>query len=315
MNSVLPPSAGCKVPIGQIAAGLIAVAAAIWTAPATAQVALIVNGEPITVYDIEQRSKLTQLSTRKQPARQDVINELIDDKLKLQIGKRYGLEVGASEVDNTFANIGRRMRQSPEEFAKSLERAGVNPNTLKARLQADIAWNQIVRGKFAARLQVGEKDILNALGSKNPEGEDFGYEYTLRPILFVVARGAPESLAETRKREAEAFRNRVQSCDEAISYARAMRDVVVREQIHRNSADLSPQLRTVLDNVPIGKLTPPEVTQGGVEVFALCGKVRTTSETPGKREARDEIFQERFQVQAKRYLKELRQGAMIEYKK
>ena len=37
-----------------------------WT-PANAQVVVMVNGEPITNYDIEQRSKLMMLSTHKPP--------------------------------------------------------------------------------------------------------------------------------------------------------------------------------------------------------------------------------------------------------
>jgi len=53
--------------------------------PARAQqVVVMVNGEPITNFDIEQRSKLTMLSTHKMPERQDVINELIDEKVKVR---------------------------------------------------------------------------------------------------------------------------------------------------------------------------------------------------------------------------------------
>ena len=40
-------------------------------------VAVMVNGEPITDYDIEQRSKLNFLTTHQQANRQDIINELI----------------------------------------------------------------------------------------------------------------------------------------------------------------------------------------------------------------------------------------------
>ena len=39
-------------------------------------VAVMVNGEPITDYDIEQRSKLNFLTTHQQANRQDVINGL-----------------------------------------------------------------------------------------------------------------------------------------------------------------------------------------------------------------------------------------------
>lgn len=41
-------------------------------------VAVMVNGEPITNYDIEQRAKLNFLTTRKPQPRQETINELDD---------------------------------------------------------------------------------------------------------------------------------------------------------------------------------------------------------------------------------------------
>lgn len=298
-----------------LAAALLLATFWLGAAPAHAQVVLLVNGDPITGFDIEQRGRLIKLSTHKDPPRQDVINELIDEKLKVQVGKRYGLDIPASEVDTAYANIARRMRASPEQFSKSLESSGVNPVTLKSRLRADIAWGQIVRGKFATSLQIGEKDVINALDSRKTEGEDVGYDYTLRPILFVVPRGASEAIIEARKKEAEALRMRFQSCDEGVAFVRGLRDVVARDIIHRNSSDLSPQLRGILDGLAIGKLTNPEVTQGGIEMFALCAKDRTTAETPGKKEVRDQLFSKRFDEQAKRYLAELRRGAMIEYKK
>ena len=50
----------------------------------------------------------------------------------------------------------------------------------------------------------------------------------------------------------------------------ALPDVAVRETITRQSADLGQQQRDVLNNTPVGRLTPPEVTPQGVEVFAVC---------------------------------------------
>ena len=47
-------------------------------------VACMVNGDPITNYDIEQRTKLNFLTTHKQSDRQEVINELVDEKLKIK---------------------------------------------------------------------------------------------------------------------------------------------------------------------------------------------------------------------------------------
>ena len=73
-------------------------------------VAVMVNGEPITHDDIDQRSKLTFLTTHKQPSRQDVINELIDEKVKIREGKKFGVDPAASDIDQSFASMASRMR-------------------------------------------------------------------------------------------------------------------------------------------------------------------------------------------------------------
>src|SRR5262249_59755246 len=59
------------------------------TAANAQQVVVIVNGEPITALDIEQRSKLILLSTHKAPARQEVLDELINEKLKVKEAKKF----------------------------------------------------------------------------------------------------------------------------------------------------------------------------------------------------------------------------------
>jgi peptidyl-prolyl cis-trans isomerase SurA len=136
----------------------------------------------------------------------------------------------------------------------------------------------------------------------------------LRPVLLIIPRGSPDSAIELRRKEAEALRSRFQSCDEGIAFARQLKDVAVREPIVRSSADLSPQLREVLDALAVGKLSTPETTQQGIEMFALCGKKQTKADAPGLKELKDEMYSEQFQAHAKRFLKELRSTAMIEYK-
>jgi peptidyl-prolyl cis-trans isomerase SurA len=170
-----------------------------------------------------------------------------------------------------------------------------------------------VRGRFQQSLQIGEKDILTAMESK-PD-DTVGYDYTLRPILFLVPTGSPEAFIDGRKREAEALRGRFQGCEEGIAFARLLKDIAIRDQVVRSSADIPEELRKVLDGVEVGKLTPPEVTKFGVEMFAMCAKKESAADnTPGKRKVRDTIANERYEQRSKQYLQEIRRGAMIEYK-
>jgi peptidyl-prolyl cis-trans isomerase SurA len=299
---------------GVLASAILVLLAAL--APATIafaqQVVVIVNGEPITALDIEQRSKLNELSTHKKPARQEVLDELINEKLKVREARKWGLEVPNSEVDAAYASMATRMRRTPEQLTQELAKAGVNTATLKARIRADIAWPQLVRGRYQASLQIGEKDLLTAMDSKT---DDTGFDYTLRPILFLVPSGSPEGFVDGRKREAEALRGRFQNCEEGIAFARALKDVAVREQVIRSSADIPAELRKVLEDIEVGRLTPPEVTKFGVEMFAICAKKASTADnTPGKRKAREAIMTERFEQRSKQWLQELRRSAMLEYK-
>src|SRR5262249_12305025 len=66
--------------------------------PAMAQVVLFVNGDPVTNLDIEQRGKLVQLTLRRTAPRQELIDDIINDKLKIQVGKRFRIDVTDSDV-------------------------------------------------------------------------------------------------------------------------------------------------------------------------------------------------------------------------
>ena len=283
--------------------------------PSQAQtVACMVNGEPITNYDIEQRSKLDFISTHKPPLRQEVIDELINEKVKIREAKKFGVDPSASDIDQSFAGMSSRMHVTPDQLAKSLESQGIRPDTLKARLKAEMVWTSLVRGRYKESLQVGEKDVAAAVqatgGGEKPETESF--EYQMRPIVLIVPRGSAQAAMEARVKEAEALRSRVQTCEEANAFFKTMQSAAIRETVTKTSADIPPVLREVLDKTPLGHLTAPEVTKQGVEMVALCGRKPTTVDTPRKKEIRDKMFVEKYEAKSKAYLEEVRKAAMIE---
>jgi peptidyl-prolyl cis-trans isomerase SurA len=279
-------------------------------------VAVMVNGEPITNYDIDQRTKLNFLTTHKPAVRQQVIDELIDEKVKIKEGKKFGVDPTATDIDQSFAAMSSRMRTTPEALAKSLESQGVRPETLKARMKAEMVWTSLVRGRYKESLQVGEKDVAAAVQVKGGEDkkEAESFEYQMRPIVLIVPRGSAQSAIEARVKEAEALRGRVQTCDEANAFFKSMQNAAIRETVTKTSADIPAVLREVLDKTTIGHLTAPEVTKQGVEMVALCGRKPTTVDTPMKKEIREKMYAEKYEAKSKSYLQEVRKAAMIEYR-
>ena len=285
--------------------------------PSHAQtVAVMVNGEPITDFDIAQRIKLDFLTMHKQPNRPDVVNELIDEKVKIREAKKYGVDPGSSDIEQAYAQMASRMRISPDQLSKSLESQGVRPDTLKSRIKADMVWTSLVRGRYKERLQVGETDVAAAVkaegGGETQQADAF--EYRMQPVVLVVPKGASPAAMESRKKEAETLRAKVQTCDEANAYFKSMPNAAIRDTVVKTSADIPAVLRKVLDDTPIGHLTPPEITKQGVEMVALCERKPTTIDTPKKKEIRDKLYAQKYETTSKSYLQEIRREAMIEYR-
>jgi len=292
--------------------------------PSHAQtVAVMVNGEPITDFDIEQRTKLDFLSTHKASTRQQVIQELIDQKLKIREAKQYSVDPGSSEVDAAFGQMAGRMRLSSDQLSKMLESQHIRPDTLKQRIKGEMVWAALVRGRYKESLQVGEKEVNAAAGAPGEvkdEKDDKdktdteSFEYKMQPIVLIVPKGSPPAAIELRRKEAETLRGRIQTCDEANALFKSMQNAAIRDAVVKTSADMPPALREVLDKTPIGHLTEPELTKQGVEMVALCSRKPTTVDTPRKKEIRDKMFNDKFEAKSNAYLQQIRKAAMIEYR-
>jgi peptidyl-prolyl cis-trans isomerase SurA len=279
------------------------------------QVVALVNGIPITQLDVDQRTKLEQMSTQKPPPRQQVLNELIDELLEIHEAKKFEIEVPDSEVQRSYASVGDRMGLDPQKLTEILARAGASEATLKARLRAQLAWTALIRGRFKASLEIADTDVESQLHLHDTdEKKSVGYEYTMRPIVLIVPTGSPAAAFEARKREADALRTRFTDCNVGITFARALNEVAVRDQVIKFSADLPEQSRAIVDGTEVGHLTPPETTNEGVQMFAVCSKRETKTDTPEKKQIREQMFEKKFGAKAKRYMQEIRSQAMIEYK-
>ena len=259
----------------------------------------MVGGEPITSLDIEQRTKLNFLTTRKQMPRQEILDELINEKVKIKEVKRFGVDPSASDVDQAYTGMSQRMRLSPDQLTKSLESQGVRPETLKARLKAEMVWGSLVRGRFKESLQVGEKDVAAAAQQSGEPTQTEAFEYKLQPIVLIVPRGSAPAAIEQRRKEAESLRERVQTCEQANSYFKSMQNAAIRDAIIKTSADIPGPLRELLDKTPVGRLTPPEITKQGVEMVALCERKPTKVDTPKKREIREKMYAQKYEANRK----------------
>src|SRR5262249_55733420 len=254
--------------------------------------------------------------THKQSSRQEAISELIDEKVKIKEAKKFGVDPGVSDINEAYSQMSQRMRVTPDQLSASLEKQGIRPETLKQKIKADMVWGSLVRGRYKERLQVGEKDVAEAVKAEGSEGQKTSdaYEYRMQPVVLIVPKGSAPSAVELRKKDAETLRSRIETCEQANQYFKTMPNAAIRETVIKTSAEIPAPLRKVLDETPIGHLTPPEVTKQGIQMVALCARKPTTIDTPKRKEMRDKMYAQKYETTSKNYLNDIRKAAMIEYR-
>lgn len=280
-------------------------------APARAQVAALVNGEPITALDITERQKLHRNSGKQNITRKEILEELIEHKLKLQIAKRASIEPTDTEVNRAFASMATRSGRSPAQFEQALQQGGIDVSRLKARVKADLAWHQYVQAN-AGNIIVRDADLVAAMNARGQNMQLKSTQYTMQQVIFVVRRNAPDSLRATRAKEAESLRARVTSCGQVSALAGEYKEVVVKQPVRRLSSDLSTSLQKLLETLPDGRMTPPEITANGIEVVAICDRREVPADISSNRDLRNELLGKRLESYEKRILDKMRQTSIIQ---
>lgn len=298
----------CAVVAAALAGASLLMAAA---SPAQAQrLVVMVNGEPVTSYDIAQRQRLFQLLERKNLSEKQALDELINDRIKMQQARRLQSDLDEKDIDKMYAGVAERSGRTVEQLTASLGQSGLDARTFKQKLAADYIWSQYVRSR-SGNVTVRDADVVAALQKRGTTAVP-ATEYVLRPIVFVVPRVSGNHSA--RLAEANALRSRFTSCESGMEMIKGLKEVVTRPQVLRLSSDMPPALRQILDKTEVGRLTPPEVTQTGIETFAICEKRQVRGESAQKREIKDELTTTQFAAESKKLLDELRKSSLIQYR-
>ena len=133
-------------------------------------IAAVVNDQPITTLDVRDRMRLIISSAGVQPTEEmlariqdQAIRGLVDETLQLQQAAEFDLEVEEAEVDDAIADIATRSGATVQEVEDDLAASGIDINTLRQQVKAEIAWQILVSGRYRSRIRISDQQIETAL--------------------------------------------------------------------------------------------------------------------------------------------------------
>ena len=136
------------------------------------RVAAVVNDDIISVHDLDQRMKLVLLSSNlpdtvesRSRVLPQVIRRLIDERLELQEAEKQKITVDTSEISQALANIERQNNMPKGAMEPMLRSRGVDPETLRQQMRADIAWSNVVREELSRDIHIGDDAVNTRLAN------------------------------------------------------------------------------------------------------------------------------------------------------
>ena len=129
-----------------------------------------VNDDAITDFDIQQRvlfairtTGLQDSPDLRQRMAAQMLRQMIDERLQIQDAKRLGLKTTDGEMQQRFSDIERAAGMGRGQFKQYIQSTGVAFDIAIQQIEAQIAWNKILRRRVRPQVDVSEAEIDDAL--------------------------------------------------------------------------------------------------------------------------------------------------------
>jgi peptidyl-prolyl cis-trans isomerase SurA len=293
----------------------LALAAPGWAANPFAP-AVTVNTGVITHYDIEQRIKLLNALGADGDVRDLAVQQLTEDRVKLQAAKDLGIELPEGAIDAGLDEFATSRGLTLDDVQKVLEARGIDQQTMDDFVESGLVWREVVATRFRARATPSEADLDAALALARVTPREM---VTIAEIALPFAeRGEPETLDFADRLYGEIARGGMSFADAAREFSRSDSAERGGRMDPMPAAQLPSALRTQVLLLRPGQVTRPVPISGGVALIQLASvtQVRPDPNAPPPtaedREAlRQQLFTDRITSFGQGYLQELLGDALI----
>jgi peptidyl-prolyl cis-trans isomerase SurA len=246
----------------------------------------VVNDELISSYDLRQRMLLLIVTSGVQVTEQNyeafqqqALRSLIDERLELQEAKRWELTVDEEEITEEITRMAAQSNLSYDQLVAELQRAGVDPQTLRSQIRAETGWQRLVGGRFNSKARVGKDQVDSYMAKITADSQKPQYlvaEIFLDPNLaggLTEAQAGAQQLFQQIASGAAPFQSVARQFSNAPSAANG------GDAGWLISGTIDPKIETVLQTMSGGQMTQPITTDEGVYIYYLREKTDGNSDS------------------------------------
>jgi peptidyl-prolyl cis-trans isomerase SurA len=251
-------------------------------------IAVIVNDEVISRYDVNQRVRLI-LVTSGIPATEEnvkrieeqAIKALIDEKIQIQEAIKLEVPDSPDEINLMLDNIARGNQTTAEGILESITSQGVNSETLLSQIKSELLWNKIVRGRFGSYINISDEEV-NIIYDRTIQNIN-NSQYDISEIFIGFEDESEEKEAkELTERLIEQLKNEIAFEPVAQQFSQAPSSGQGGFIGWVSEGQLDPGIISNIKNLEIGSVSNPIKTVNGYYIIKLNGKSEEGGKNPMK---------------------------------
>ncbi len=279
------------------------------------RIVAVVNGEIITMYDLQKemgnpllQRQNQQLQSRQGSAaqRKKVLTSMVNHELFEQEAERLEITVSDVEVENQIDQIMKERDLSKQELEETLEQSGMTMEGFEEKLRQDIKINRLLSSMVRQKVVVSDEEI-KAFYEKHQEQ----YVTPKRLHIRIILHPSQQKL--------RALKQRIEQGE--ISFAEAARKHSRGPGAEQggdlglvNWKDLGSTWKEQIEPLNPGDLSRVFSTQGNAALLKLESLHSSSSQQLSKvrDEIRQKIFSKKLKQRYQEYVQELRSKAVLD---
>jgi peptidyl-prolyl cis-trans isomerase SurA len=248
----------------------------------------VVNDDVISYTELEKRMHLVKQQLQRRQAklppddvlRKQILEQLIMERLQLQVAERVGIRVDDESINKVVSNIARENHLTLEQFRDVLAREGYNFADFRNNIRKDITINQLRKRRVENRVTVTEQEVDNYLISMaNQRGSND--EFHLGHILIGVPEAASPQQIQAAKQKAETILARLRLgadfAETAIAESGGQRALEGGDLGWRKAGQMPTLFAETVINMRVGDISDLIRSPSGFHIIKLLDR-RTTEQ-------------------------------------
>ena len=274
------------------------------------RIAVVVNDEIISEYDINERIKLITFSSKinkDKKLREKVLNLLIDEKIKIQELDKLGLIVTDEEISKGIIIIENQNKMKKGELRKKLNEKRISAEGLYDQIKGELAWQKIISRKIIPQVVVSESELEEALKIETNSVKLKSSQLNLSQIIFDKNKSINEKQLFNKL-------DNINTCNDFESLGKNLDAKSSINLGYINIQDTPEKIRNELINIKIGDKTNLISTSNGTQVFMVCD-VKNIDTKKQRNKIREQIARKKIFNLSKKYLDEIKRESIIDIRK